>query len=89
MTRFDEGGISVNEKPLQENIEQLRNDIVAYQAESEKWYKYNQSMRNLLIILSVMASVGATVAGIWAYPHLAATFAAVSAAVISIQGSLK
>jgi hypothetical protein len=48
MIRFDEGGISVNEKPLQENIEQLRKDIAAYQAENEEWYKYNQSMRNLL-----------------------------------------
>jgi hypothetical protein len=79
----------VNDKPLQENIANLMDDIAKYRDQSNQWWKYNHAMRNLIIILSFVASAGATIAGIWSHPHLSATLAACSAGIIGLQGSLK
>lgn len=39
--------------------------------------------------MSVLSSLGATLAGIFGYPHTAASFAAVGGAVIGLQGGFK
>jgi hypothetical protein len=85
----DSEAVPVNDKPLNENIAQLMEDIAEYRVQSKHWWKYNHAMRNLLITSSFLASAGATIAGIWTHPHVSATFAACGAGIIGLQGSLK
>jgi hypothetical protein len=79
----------VNDHPLDVNIRELTEDIVRYRSRAAGWWSYNKRRAGALIGLSVLASFGATVAGILGYPHTAGIFAAVGASVIALQGAFK
>jgi hypothetical protein len=79
----------VNDKPLDENVAALQKEIAAYRGECAHWWRFNQRIKILLIVLSVVASLGATISGVLLHPKTAAIFAACGAAVITFQGSFK
>lgn len=55
----------MNEKPIGENVESLREEIAAYRIECDRWWRYNHAMSVTLLLLSGSASAGATIAGAW------------------------
>ena len=79
----------MNDKPLEENINNLTTDIAEFRSECQHWWRYNSWRKNVLLVLSIGLALGATVSGAWGKPHVAATFSALSAAVIAAQNSFK
>lgn len=79
----------MDDKSLAENVAELLKDIAAYSLQCAHWWKFNQRIKNFLLFLSVLASLGATISGTIKHPATAAIFAACGAAVISLQGSFK
>ena len=83
------GRIRMNDKPLQENVLSLTSDINTFRSSCEHWWGYNARRMTVLLVVSIVLVLGATIAGTWGHGHLAATFSAVSAAVITAQNAFK
>jgi len=79
----------MNDRPLDVNIRELSSDIQNFHTDCKHWWRYNSWRKNVLLVLSIGLALGATVAGAWGKPHLAATFSAIGAAVITAQNSFK
>jgi hypothetical protein len=79
----------MNDRPLDVNVRELATDIQRFRTLCEQWWKYNAWRKNTLLITSILLVLGATVAGVWGHSYTAATFSAISGAIISAQNSFK
>jgi hypothetical protein len=77
----------MNNKPLEENIDELAADIKDFRSRSERWWKYNARRQNVLLVASIVFVLGATLSGVWGKSAAAATFSALGAAIIAAQNA--